>query len=62
MTVLEADCLITGKDHGRERRHKVKLAGGGGDAMQVKRKKLGQRISMKNLKRSHFEVEFQGKL
>ena len=45
-----------------ERRHKAKFAGGGGDAMQVMGKKLGQVVSMKSLKEAHFEVELQGKL
>ena len=40
------------------RSHKTELAGGGGDAMQAKGKKLGQGVSMKSLKGAHFEVEF----
>jgi len=40
----------------------VKFAGGGGDAMQAKRKKLGQEVSMKSLRGAHFEVKLQGKL
>jgi len=40
----------------------VKLAGGGGDTMQAKSKKLGQKVSIKSLKRAHFEAEFQEKL
>ena len=62
MAELEADCLKTGKAHWPGRRHKAKFTGGGGDAMQAKRKKLGQRVSMKSLKGAHFEVEFQEKL
>jgi len=34
----------------------------GGDAMQAKKKKLGQRVSMKYLKEAQFEVELQEKL
>ena len=33
-------------------RHKAKFAGGGGDAMHVKGKKLGQGVSMESLKGS----------
>ena len=42
-----------------ERRHKAKFFGGGSDAMQEKGKKLSQKVSMKNLKGAHFEVELQ---
>ena len=42
-----------------ERRHKEELGGGGGDVMHTKRKKLGQGVSIKSLKRAHFEVEFK---
>jgi len=45
-----------------ERRPKAEFAGGDDDAMQIKRKKLGQGVSMKNLKGAHFEVELQVKL
>jgi len=44
------------------RRHKAELAGGGGDAIQAKRKKLSQGVSMKSLKRAYYEMEFQEKL
>ena len=44
------------------RHHKTEFVGGGGDAMQIKRKKLSLGVSMKILKRAHFEVELQGKL
>ena len=44
------------------RRHKEELAGGSGDAMQAKEKKLTQEVSMKNFKGAHFKVELQGKL
>ena len=44
------------------RRHKAELAGGGGDAMQAKGKKLGQGVLMKSLKEAHFEVALEGKL
>ena len=41
----------------------MEFAGGGGDTMQDKRKKLGEGgVSMKSLKGAHFEVELQGKL
>jgi len=40
----------------------VKLAGGGGDAMQSKGKKLSKRVSMKSSKGAHFVVELQEKL
>ena len=33
-----------------------------GDAMQAKKKKLGQEVSLKNLKGAHFEVMLPGKL
>ena len=59
---LQADCLKTGRAPWPGRRHKAEFAGGGGDAMQDKRKKLGQEVSMKSLKGAHFEVELQGKL
>jgi len=38
------------------RRHKLELTDGGGDAMQVKGKKLDQGVLMKSLKGAHFEV------
>ena len=63
MAELEADCLKAGKAPWPGRRHhKAEFAGGGGDVMQAKRKKLGQRVSMKSLKGAHFEVELQEKL
>ena len=62
MTELEADCLKTGGGPWPGRRHKAELASGGSDAMQLKRKKLGQGVSMKSLKGAYFEVEIQGKL
>ena len=40
----------------------MELAGGDGDTMQAKGKKLGQGVSMKSLKGAHFEVELQEKL
>ena len=45
-----------------ESRHKMKFAGSNGDAMQAKKNKLGQRISIQSLKGAHFEVELQEKL
>ena len=39
-----------------ERCHKTEFAGGDGDTMQAKGKKLGQGVSMKNLTGAHFEV------
>jgi len=62
MAKLEADCLKTGKAPWSGRRHKAKFASSDGDAMKVKRKKLGQGASMKSLKGAHFEEELQGKL
>jgi len=62
MTKLEADCLKTGRAPWPGRRHKAEFAGGGGDAMQAKEKKLGQRVSKKIMKGAHFEVQLQGKL
>ena len=44
MAELEADCLKTGGGPWPGRHHKAKFAGGGGDAMQAKRKKLGQGV------------------
>ena len=59
----EANCFKTGRAPWPERRHKAEFASGGSDAMQIKRKKLGQgRVSMKSLKGTYFEVELQGKL
>ena len=62
MTELEADCLKTGRAPRRGRGHRAEFAGGDGDAMQVKGKKLGQEVSIKSLKGTHFEVELQEKL
>ena len=62
MAKLEVDCFKTGRTPWSGRHHKVKFAGGSGDAMQVKGKKLGQEVSIKSLKGAHFEVELQGKL
>ena len=62
MTELEADCLKTGRAPWLGMRHKAKFAGGDGDAMQAKGKKLSRGVSMKNLKGAHFEVELHGKL
>ena len=63
MTELKANCLKIGGVPMDGRRHKAEFAGGGGDAMQVKRKKLCQYgVSMKRLKEAHFKVELQGKL
>ena len=62
MAELEADCLKTGRAPWRGRRHKLEFAGAGSNAMQVKKKKLGQGVSMESLKGAHFEVELQGKL
>ena len=42
MAKLKADYLKTSGASWPKRRHKAKLAGGGGDAIQVKGKKLGQ--------------------
>jgi len=62
MAELEMDCLKTDRVPWPGRRHKAELAGGGGDVVQAKRKKLSQGVSMKSLKGAHFEVELQGKL
>ena len=59
MAELEADCLKIGR--GREG-VTAKFVSDGGDAMQAKGKKLGQGVSMKSLKGTHFEVEIQEKL
>jgi len=56
------DYLKTGGGLWPGRRHKEELAGGSGDAMQAKEKKLTQEVSMKNFKGAHFKVELQGKL
>ena len=58
MAELEADCLKTGRASWPGRRHKAEFAGGGGDAMQVKGKKVSQGVLMKSLKGAYFEVEF----
>jgi len=47
--------------HGQED-DKAESTCGGSDAMQAKGKKLGQTVSMKNLKGAYFEVEFHEKL
>ena len=62
MTELEAGCLKTSGAPWPGRHHKAELAGGSSDAMQAKKKKLDQGVSMKNLKGAHFEMEFQRKL
>ena len=62
MAELEADGLKIGRAPWPGRRHKAELAGGGGDAMQVKGKKLSQGVSMKSLKEVQFVIEFQEKL
>ena len=54
MAELEADCHKTDEGPWPGRRHKAELAGGDDDAMQAKKKKLSQRVSMKNLKGAHF--------
>ena len=59
---LEADCLKIGRAPWPGRHHKAELAGGSGDAMQAKEKKLGRKVSMKSLKGAHIEVELQNKL
>ena len=62
MAELEADCLKTSRAPWPGRRHKAKFAGGDGNVMQAKRKKLGLGLLMKSLKGAHFEVELQEKL
>ena len=63
MVELEVDCLKTDRAPVAGRRHKAEFAGGGGDAMQTTKKKLGQGgVSIKSLKGAHFEVELQEKL
>ena len=56
MAKLEADCLKAGRAPWPGRCHRAKFTGGGIDAMQAKRKKTGQGVSMKRLKGAHFEV------
>jgi len=60
MKKLEVGCLKIGRAPWPGRCHKAEFASGGGDAMQVKEKKLGQGVSIKNLKGAHLEVELQG--
>jgi len=62
MAELEADCLKTDGVPWSGRCHKAEFACGGGDAMQAKGKKLGQRVLMKSLKGAQFEMKLQGKL
>ena len=62
MAELAADYLKIRRASWPGRRHKTELAGGGGDAMQGKGKKLSQGVSMKSLKGARFEVEIQEKL
>jgi len=53
---------MTGRAPWPGRRHKAEFAGGDGDAMQAKGKKLGQGASIKSLKGAHLKVELQEKL
>ena len=63
MAELEADCLKTGRSPMAEKASQSGICRqDGGDAMQIKRKKLSQGVSMKSLKGAHFEVELQEKL
>jgi len=60
MAELEADFLKTGGGPMAGKASQSKT-GDDGDAIQAKRKKLGQGVSMKNLKGAHLKVEFSRK-